>query len=396
MCPVRDYRSARRTVTLKGTWPSPSPSAPAGDGDPRSHRPGRRAGGVPGRRLPFVVRRPPAAPGTGGDGHLAAGRRRRSHRRRHGRPGLGAADRRLRHRLRGPGHQPVDDLALPARVAVGRDGGIAAAVVLAPPGRRRSRRPGAAAAGAGPVRGRPSCSGRDRRRGAAPAAGAGRSFCPPGLPGPRRRRAHPDPRAPGHALPPADPLPGPDGPGRPLRPDSRRPGPRPPRPGLARPRPPLHPGGVGGVVGRAGGRRPLGLSGAGLGWLLGLGPGGERRPAALAGRHRLPPRRPGGGPPEPARPVRRRWAGHRRPVDGGAGPGRLCARPARRLPHTVGGNRVRARLRRGPGGRRCPPGRGGRGSCRVRVPARPGPPEHRRRTKCHIRHFLRREGSRCS
>ena len=47
-------------------------------------------------------------------------------------------------------------------------------------------------------------------------------------------------------------------------------------------------------------RRLVVLPGAGLGWVLGVGPGGERLAAALAGRHRLPPLGHGPAAPRPA------------------------------------------------------------------------------------------------
>ncbi len=63
--------------------------------------------------------------------------------------------------------------------------------------------------------------------------------------------------------------------------------------GLAGRRPPVHGGQPGPARRRHDRRRPLGLRRAGMGWLLGVGPGGERRPPPLAGRRRLPPLRPG-------------------------------------------------------------------------------------------------------
>ena len=376
MCPFGDYRFSRRTGRLEWPWPRRASLPPAHDRHSRARRPDRRPLGLRRRGRPVVAWNSPPAPGAGGDGHLAPGWRRRPHRGRHGRSGLGLADRRFHPGLRGPGHQPVDDLALPARVPVGRHGRVAAAVVLAAPQRRRPGRADAAPAGARAVRrgpGRPRCR---RRRGAAAAPGAGRSLRPPGRTRPRRWWAHPHPRAPGHALPPADSLPGPDRPRRSLRPDRGRPGPRAPRRRLAGPHPPLHPGGVGGPVGRAADRCPLGLPGARLGRVLGLGPGGERRAAALAGRHRLPPlgrdRRPPGPGARPGGWERRRVTG--RGLDGGIGFRRLRPVPAGRLPHPVGRHRVRPRLRRSPGRGRRPPGRGGGGGGDGRCAPGPGPP----------------------
>ena len=112
----------------------------------------------------------------------------------------------------------------------------------------------------------------------------------------------------------------------------------------------------------------------GMGRLLGVGPGGERRPPPLAGRRRLPPLRPG-RPPSPGRRCRRHATRRRRAPerrrDPRAGVPRLRAVAAGRVPHPVGDDGLGARLRRGPGGGTGPAGGAGgdRGG-----PRRPVPP----------------------
>ena len=106
---------------------------------------------------------------------------------------------------------------------------------------------------------------------------------------PRRERAEPAAPAPDHGDPPADPLHrlrGVRDPVRVLRGGAVDP---PARRRLDPEHPPLDAHRLVLPRQRHPARRPLGLRGARLGRLLGLGPGRERRAHALAHRHRLPP-----------------------------------------------------------------------------------------------------------
>ncbi len=309
-----------------------------------------------GRRGPHVgVGRTRLSRGEG----PGAGRARRCDPRplvRRGRPRPGAGAVGLLARLRGGPQPGLECRSLPAGRAVGRDGRVAAAVV-GPVGERGAggaRSPCALEAGPrGGSRGHPRDDPDDgaRRR---PVLATGH----PRDPGPR---PHADPRPPGDADSPAHALsrPAPLRGAVRVRRRCRRP-PRTPR----RPRPCPPRGGRGGGRHRGGARArgQLGLRRARLGRLLGLGPGGERSPDAVA--------RP------PALAARGACAVGII-VGIAAGAGRACrgaARPGvlRRVDDPGGGERVGPRLRRG---HRCGSGlrgarsghRGcGRGDCGTR------------------------------
>ena len=287
-----------------------------------------------------------AATGRGEGGAGGAGRAAHCGR---GLPGVGAGDGRLPPRLRGREHQPGHVVALPAGRAVGRDGGVPAVLVVAALAGGAVRARLGASPPPRPGRRGGSCPRRPHRRLRGRRAGLRRSLRHAGRARHRRWRPDPHPRAPGHALPPAAALRRPGGLRRALR--RGRGGISPPllRHGVVGPGAPLHRRGVGGAHRGNGRRRPLGLRRVGMGRLLGLGPGGERRSAAVAGGHCPAARRGGRRARRPGRPGR-----------AGAGHGHLRARPGGHRPHPLGRRHLGARLRRGPLGGPGPGG-GGRG-----------------------------------
>ncbi len=150
----------------------------------------------------------------------------------------------------------------------------------------------------------------------------------------RRSRPQPAPAAPEHDDPPADALLGVRRLHDPLRLRDRRPRHPPPRRRLDPRHAALRADRLGAARLRPAARRPLVLHGARLGRLLGLGPGRERGPDAVADRHRLPALDHGPGEARDAEGLER--LPDRR---------HLLAGPARHLPGPLRGPAVDPRLR---------------------------------------------------